>query len=108
MPYGMIGKEIYILRAMSNNKYVKVAVYLFLYLISVVVAVMLRTNYYNHALGNSLYLEIDKMTGGFQLKQIVASVILFMAGYCIGAVMLPLLSEFSKLILSMPLGIAVW
>ncbi len=108
MPYGMIGKEIYILRAMSNNKYVKVAVYLFLYLISVVVAVMLRTNYYNHALGNSLYLEIDKMTGGFQLKQIVASVILFMAGYCIGAVMLPFLSEFSKLILSMPLGIAVW
>jgi hypothetical protein len=108
LPYGMIRKEIYILKVMSNNKYVKITVYLLLYLISVIVAMTLRNNYYHLGLGNPLYLEIDKMTRGFQFKQIFASIILFMAGYCIAAVMLPFLSELSKIILSMPLGIAVW
>lgn len=93
---------------MIHNKYVKIAIYLSIYLISVVFTVMCRSKYHSNAFGNSLFLEIDKIASSFQFKQILASIILFMIGYCIVAMICPFATELSKLILSMPMGIALW
>ncbi len=93
---------------MSQNKYCKIAAFLSIYLISVVFAVVLRNRYHSNAEGNLLWLEIDKITSGFQFKQILASIVLFMVGYCIVVIICPAALEVSKLILSMPMGIVIW
>lgn len=93
---------------MNKSKYVRIVIYFLMYLISIIFLVAMRHDYYNNAYGNPLYLEVDKMTQEFQFRQIFASVILFMIGYCLVASMIPFLSELPKMILAMPLGIVVW